>query len=78
MEKLDASGIRKAAAGFEPLSRCDVRTVALSSVSIKYKRAEIIRMRRPVACHINIKQDLRFTRWSELTLWSSGLGHRVV
>lgn len=55
MENLEASGIRNATAGIEPLSRCDVQSVVLSSVSVKYKRGEIIPMRRPLAYHINIK-----------------------
>jgi hypothetical protein len=53
VENLKASGIRKAAAGIEPLSRCDVQSVVLSSVSVQYKRTKTIHMRKPVAYHIN-------------------------
>jgi hypothetical protein len=55
VENLEASGIRNAAAGIEPLSRCDLQSVVLTSVNVKYKRAEIIHMRRRVAYHTNIK-----------------------
>jgi hypothetical protein len=55
VENLEPSGIRNVAAGIEPLSRCDVQPVVLSSLSVKYKQAEIIHTRRPIAYHINIK-----------------------
>jgi hypothetical protein len=37
VKSLDAAGISKAAAGFEPLARCDLKTVVLSSVTVKYR-----------------------------------------
>jgi hypothetical protein len=57
VENLKASGIRKAAAGIEPLPRCDLESVVLSSVSVQYKRAEIIHMRKSVAYHIKPFKD---------------------
>lgn len=74
-ENYDAAGIRgnlaqfEVAAGFEPHARCNVSPVVLLPVNVKNKRAVIISIRRPVACHISIRSD--FLKFNKKLMWFS-------